>query len=108
MLAQLLGRPDVTKENAHIALQVYDEIRRPFTQNIAALARQRGQLHHLSAPRFADLTPELSATGKALTMEQLWDIGTEMQSLRKWQDGPSVADDVAEAMRRLDGLLAGV
>ena len=106
MLAHLLGRLDVCKENVSAALQVYDMIRRPFTQNISALARQRGQLHHLTAPQFASLTSELSTTGKALALEQLWEVGRTMQELRDWQDGPPVAEDVAGAMCQLDRLLA--
>ncbi|KAM5532659.1 hypothetical protein V8D89_013703 [Ganoderma adspersum] len=105
MLAQLLARPDITKANVSAALQVYDEIRRPFTQTISELARRRGQLHHLTAPQFADITPELSATGEALAMDQLWAIGKTMQELRDWQDGSSVAEDVAGAMLRLDQIL---
>ncbi|KAI1785333.1 FAD/NAD(P)-binding domain-containing protein [Ganoderma leucocontextum] len=107
MLAQLLGRPAIINTNVSAALQVYDEIRRPFTQTISELARKRGQLHHLTAPQFADLTPDLSATGKALAMEQLWEVGRTMQELRDWQDGSSVAEDVAGAMQRLDRILAG-
>ncbi len=106
MLAQLLGRPDITKTNVSAALQVYDRIRRPFTQTISDLARKRGQLHHLTAPQFADLTPELSATGEALPMEQLWEVGKTIQELRDWQDGSSVAEDVAGAMQRLNRILA--
>lgn len=105
MLAQLLARPDVTTANVSAALQVYDEIRRPFTQTISELARRRGQLHHLTAPQFADITPELSATGEALTMDQLWEVGKTMQELRDWQDGSSVAEDVEGAMQRLDQIL---
>ena len=106
MLAQLLGRPNITRANVSAALQVYDEFRRPFTQTISELARKRGQLHHLTDPQFADLTPELSATGEILTMEHLWEVGRTMQELRDWQDGSTVAEDVAGAMQRLDRILA--
>lgn len=86
-------------------LQLYDEVRRPFTQNIVALARRRGQLHHLDSPELAWLTAERSAKGDALSAEQLAELSEMMERCRDWQFGPSVMEESAAAMRKLDEAL---
>ena len=71
LLAQLLSSANVTKDNVPLALKVYDEIRRPFSQNVAALSLLSGRTSQLNTPQHADLTEEQSATGTALTIDQL-------------------------------------
>ncbi|KAM5532658.1 hypothetical protein V8D89_013702 [Ganoderma adspersum] len=104
-LARLMSHPDITKEDLPSVLQLYDEIRRPFTQNIVALARRRGQLHHLDSPELAWLTAERSAKGDALNREQLDEISEMMERCRDWQFGPSVLEESAAAMQQLDAAL---
>ncbi|KAI1785334.1 FAD/NAD(P)-binding domain-containing protein [Ganoderma leucocontextum] len=104
-LAMLMSHPDITKEDLTAVLHVYDEIRRPFTQNIAALARRRGQLHHLDSPELAWLTAERSAKGDAFSPEQLVGVSEMMERCRDWQFGPSVLEESAAAMRKLDEAL---
>ena len=101
-LARLMSHPNITKEGLPTMLQLYDEFRRPFTQNIVSLARRRGQLHHLDSPELAWLTAERSAMGDALDTEQLAEISEMMERCRDWQFGPSVLEESAAAMRKLD------
>lgn len=104
-LARLMSHPNITREALPTVLQIYDEIRRPFTQNIVALARRRGQLHHLDSPELAWLTAERSAKGDALNREQLDEISEMMERCRDWQFGPSVLEESAAAMEKLDAVL---
>ncbi len=101
-LARLMSHPDITKEDLPTVLQLYDEIRRPFTQNIVALARRRGQLHHLDSPELAWLTAERSAKGGALSPQKLAEISEMMERCRDWQFGPSVLEESAAAIHKLD------
>ncbi|RDX52958.1 FAD/NAD(P)-binding domain-containing protein [Lentinus brumalis] len=106
MLAQFLGHANITKENATIALRVYDEIRRPFAQRVAGLSIRAAELHHFNGPELAWLTPELSATGAAMTDEQLKGIGEATERIRAWRDHSSLLEENAAAMRRMDEALA--
>lgn len=108
MLAQLLGNAKITKDNATIALHVYDEIRRPFAQRVADLSLRAAELHHFNGPELAWLTPELSATGSALTHEQLKGIGEATEQIRAWRDHSSLIEENAAAMRRMEDALAAV
>ena len=106
LLAQFLGDPKVTKDNATIAMRLYDEIRRPFAQRVADLSVRASELHHLKGPELAWLTPELSATGTALTQDQLKSIGEDTERIRKWRDDSDLVHENAAALRRLEEALA--
>lgn len=106
LLAQYLGHRGVRKENVHVALQVYDEIRRPFSQHIMELSTKSAQCHHLRIPELADLSVEDSASGKALSQEQLWEVGEMMERLRDWRDHTDIMEENKVSMRRLDEVLA--
>ncbi|TBU27684.1 FAD/NAD(P)-binding domain-containing protein [Dichomitus squalens] len=103
LLAKLISHPGVTKGNIPVVLGIYDEVRRPFTQHVAALARRRGKLHHLDSPELAWLTAERSAKGDALSQEQLGEISEMMERCRDWQFGPSVLEESVAAQRKLEG-----
>ncbi|RPD62098.1 FAD/NAD(P)-binding domain-containing protein [Lentinus tigrinus ALCF2SS1-7] len=106
MLAQFLGNANITKDNAAVALRVYDEIRRPFAQRVADLSVRAAELHHFKGPELAWLTPELSATGTALTQEQLMNVGEETEQVRAWRDHSDLVEENAAAMTRLAEALA--
>ncbi|KAI0723586.1 hypothetical protein C8Q76DRAFT_614964, partial [Earliella scabrosa] len=106
LLAQFLGQPGTTRQKAPLALRVWDEIRRPFSQKVAALSRRSQQLHHLDAPEFAELTEEASATGNGLTIEQIAETGKEMERIREWRDYSDIMEENATALRRFDSALA--
>ncbi|KAI0750646.1 FAD/NAD(P)-binding domain-containing protein [Daedaleopsis nitida] len=105
LLGQFLGHSLVTRENVTEALRVWDEIRRPFSQNIVALSRRSEQLHHLNTPELSHLTEEQSASGHGLTAEELEDIGRDMERIREWRDYSNILEENAAALRRLQDAL---
>ncbi|KAI0751200.1 FAD/NAD(P)-binding domain-containing protein [Daedaleopsis nitida] len=106
LLAQLLGRADVTREKIAVALQVYDEIRRPLSQKVAVLSLRLGALSCLDSPEFAHLTVEESATGTALSSEQLDWLGEEVERSRDWRKSSSILGENERALRRMDEVMA--
>lgn len=89
-----------------VALRVWDEIRRPFTQHVAGLSRRAQQLNYLNAPEFAGLTEVSSASGKGLTPEQIVEIGKSLERVREWRDSSDIREQNAAALRRLDDVLS--
>ena len=87
------------------ALQLYDQIRRPFSQKIAELSEESGLRHSLVSPNLADLTEEQSASGNALSLEQLHAIGAEVEELRAWRLRGSVEEECEISLKRLDGIV---
>ena len=90
----------------HLALKVYDHIQRPFTQNVAALSLMSGLTSQLNTPQYADLTEAQSASGTALTMDQLRENLSEMKRLGDWRFGPTVVEDTDAALRELEERLS--
>ncbi|KAI0366196.1 FAD/NAD-P-binding domain-containing protein [Pilatotrama ljubarskyi] len=106
MLGLLLGRANVTHKTIPVALKIYDETRRPVAQNVAALSLKSGHLHSFIGPEFATVTPEMSAAGEGLTLEQLKKVGERIEGLLAWRKGTTVMDDCQSAIRKLREQLA--
>ncbi|KAI0750647.1 FAD/NAD(P)-binding domain-containing protein [Daedaleopsis nitida] len=105
-LAQLLGRPDVTKENVSLALKVYDETRRPFSQNVASLSYLSGRTMHLNSSQYTDLTEEESASGTIFTKDHLRELIAAVKEQASWRQETTVADDMRVTFRKLDEALS--
>ncbi|KAI0750640.1 FAD/NAD(P)-binding domain-containing protein [Daedaleopsis nitida] len=105
ILAQFLSRADITKANAATALKVYDEIRRPFSQKVAALSYLTAKTNHFSSPEYAHMTEEQSASGTMMTREQLWELVAKIKAQGEWHDESTVAEDKEAAFRVLDEAL---
>ncbi|TFK85074.1 FAD/NAD(P)-binding domain-containing protein [Polyporus arcularius HHB13444] len=97
LLAQFLGRPDVNTDTLHIALQVYDEIRRPLAQKVVALSHLSGQLHSLEDPDVL----EDDGSERALTPEELRRLGDKIEQVKEWRRVTSLLDENEVSMRRL-------
>ncbi|EMD35744.1 hypothetical protein CERSUDRAFT_74585 [Gelatoporia subvermispora B] len=63
ILASVLAHPEINAENVTTALQVYDEIRRPFAQEVARKSHESGLLLHFNAADFSGFSAEYSASG---------------------------------------------
>ncbi|KAI0772508.1 FAD/NAD-P-binding domain-containing protein [Trametes elegans] len=101
LLAQLLGQPTVDVTAIPTALKIYDQIRRPVVQDIAACCLQSGKLHSLLVPELVGVTPEMSHSGNVITKQQMQHIAEEIERVRKWRKGPSVEEDCKKAVLRL-------
>ena len=107
VLANFLGRPDVTKNTLSTALKVYDAVRRPFSQNVAAVSRMSGKTAHFDTPEFESLTEEQSASGEALSLDQLRETVAKLGKLGDWRLKSQVTEDLSDAFRKLDAALGG-
>ncbi|RPD62099.1 FAD/NAD(P)-binding domain-containing protein [Lentinus tigrinus ALCF2SS1-7] len=107
ILAHFLAHPGVTKDTAAVALQVYDAVRRPASQNVATLSRMSGRnLHFNLSAGCADLTEEQSASGEAISPDQLKEVGDAIGKLTEWMFATTVAEDREVAMQKLEVALA--
>ena len=87
LLAQFLGRADITKETVQTALQVYDEIRRPLSQKVAEFSHMCGLLHVLE-------DPEGDVSGSQdMTIEELHRIGEKIEQMKDWRRISSLLDE---------------
>lgn len=101
ILAALLGHPSVTLKTLPRALQIYDQIRRPFSQRILQRSRLTGLHFNLLLPEFKDVSEEASASG-AVTKAQLENIGNAIGDLWLWASTTSIMDDRDMAVQLLE------
>ncbi|KAI0919700.1 hypothetical protein AcW1_003116 [Taiwanofungus camphoratus] len=104
VLAALLAHPAVTLETLPRALQVYDEIRRPFSQGVLRRSRDTGFLLELNSPGFEDLTEEKSAEGN-VTSGKLEEVGKGMDDIMAWLGNTSIMGDCERALEVLEDAL---
>ncbi|OSX62801.1 hypothetical protein POSPLADRAFT_1141422 [Postia placenta MAD-698-R-SB12] len=108
ILATILGHPSVTKETLANALLIYDEIRRPFSQQIVEKSRLTGIHYDLHCPGIENVTEGASAQG-AISTRQLEAIGKKLDDLITWAGTSSIMDDRDRALELLEaGLKAQV
>ncbi|EMD35743.1 hypothetical protein CERSUDRAFT_115693 [Gelatoporia subvermispora B] len=105
LLASVIAHPDVTTATLPIALQVYDEIRRPFAQEVARKSHESGLLHQFNTAEFAQISAEESALG-AIDAAAVAAIGRRHEELTAWSNSTSLQGDVERARRLLDDRLA--
>lgn len=64
LLATLLAQPQASTEQIPTILKIFDEIRRPFAQDVVRKSFRTGQLQTLSSEELEGYTAEDSAAGK--------------------------------------------
>lgn len=64
ILADVLSHTKTARGSVEHALKVYDEIRRPFAQNVQDMSHDSGEAIWLVGPRMRKYTVEDSASGK--------------------------------------------
>lgn len=64
LLATILAQPQASTEQIPTILQIFDEIRRPFAQDIVRKSFRTGQLQTLSSEKLEGYTAEDSAAGR--------------------------------------------
>ncbi|KAI0772514.1 FAD/NAD-P-binding domain-containing protein [Trametes elegans] len=101
MLGKLLGEQGVTRGTIRTALKVYDEMRRPVSQMVAALSYQSGNFQMFTVPELSDLTEEVSTSGKGITAEQFKWMAENLEQLKGWQKGPGVLREYEAGMQKL-------
>ncbi|KAH8105384.1 hypothetical protein BXZ70DRAFT_1004888 [Cristinia sonorae] len=97
VLASLLARPETTRETLPVALQVYDEIRRPFSQDILRRSYETGQIYYLQSRRLKDVTAEDSAAGD-VTADTLENLCGDLREIFRWTWSTAVTSDCDQAV----------
>ncbi|KAI0759185.1 FAD/NAD(P)-binding domain-containing protein [Irpex lacteus] len=105
-LATLLGQPEVQLSNITTALQVYDEVRRPFTQRIQELSYEAGAILLLGNSRMNAYSAEDSVEGKIPENVLQEQIVTDMTAVLEWQWTTSLRPDITLALQKLRDALA--
>ena len=64
ILSALLAHPSVNIKTLPQALKVYDDIRRPFSQNVQRTSDAMGSMYHLDTMGWENVSAEESAAGQ--------------------------------------------
>ncbi|KAI0643647.1 FAD/NAD-P-binding domain-containing protein [Trametes meyenii] len=106
ILARLLGQPDISRNKISLALKIYDQIRRPVAQDVAARSWECGKTHCFYIPQLDGVTPEMSSSGNSITREDLKNVAQRAEKLQEWREGTTIAGDLQVALRFLGEELA--
>ncbi|CCL98472.1 uncharacterized protein FIBRA_00470 [Fibroporia radiculosa] len=103
ILANILSQPTVTLETLPQALQVYDAIRRPFSQNVQAMSRITGTVYDLNDKVVEELVGH-DGISKPLSVNELEILGQKVEDLMSWLRSTSALDERAAALEMLKTL----
>ncbi|EMD35773.1 hypothetical protein CERSUDRAFT_95996 [Gelatoporia subvermispora B] len=101
ILASVLAHPGITMKTLPVALQVYNEIRRPFVQEVQRKSRESGLLLQFNTADFSKFTAEESALG-AIDASAVDTVGRRQEELTAWFDDTSLQADVERAKELLN------
>ncbi|KZT63440.1 FAD/NAD(P)-binding domain-containing protein [Daedalea quercina L-15889] len=106
ILGSLLAHPHATRQTLPRVLQIYDNIRRPFSQDIIRRSRTCGMLYDymLSPSVLADIV-DLSGVARDSPADDLARRSSTTQHLLLWARDTSILDDRDKALRALDDAL---
>ena len=100
-LATLLGQFETTKATIPSALAVYDEIRRPFAQNVQELSFKAGEIAWLDGPRTQSYSAEDSAAGRIPESVVKEVVAEDVAGIQKWTWTTDPQADLRLAMQKL-------
>ena len=103
VLANVLSHPAVTLATLPAALKIYDDVRRPYSQGIAAGSAQNGSNFHLCRAGWEDVSVEDSMAGR-YPRELLGVLGEELRKQTSWMYDSSILDERAVLVERLGAL----
>ncbi|PIL34306.1 hypothetical protein GSI_03081 [Ganoderma sinense ZZ0214-1] len=78
ILAAIIAQPTVTLQNLHVALGIYDSVRRPFAEMVLRRSRRNGFLFHFNTLGWEDVTAEQSMAG-GFSAERLGEVGKALE-----------------------------
>ncbi|KZT63552.1 hypothetical protein DAEQUDRAFT_680182, partial [Daedalea quercina L-15889] len=107
ILASLLADPRATRETLPRVLQVYDSIRRPFSQSIVQRSRATGMLcDYILSPSELGNDVDLSAITGDSEADDLEKRNSAIQQLLLWASETTIMGDRDRALQALDAALA--
>ncbi|KAI0689374.1 hypothetical protein BC835DRAFT_255975 [Cytidiella melzeri] len=101
VLASLLTQPEVQRGSIQRALEVYDEVRRPFAQHIQDLSFQYGDMLRLESPRMMHYTTEDSIAGKISRDELMELLEQDTMDVQRWMWTTTPREDLERAIVKL-------
>jgi len=107
ILAALLAQPSITPATLGSVLQIYDRIRRPFSQEVQRRSRYTGMLYEFNGDGCEAITEEESAAG-VIPMEKLDEIALDIDSMMEWMAASSIINERKEAVAILEDELIGL
>ncbi len=79
------------------ALKTYDEVRRPFAQDILQRSLRTGEIYFLQCPQVQDVTLESSAAG-GISENTLLELNDDLGEILRWTWTTSIVDDRERAI----------
>ncbi|KAI0695320.1 hypothetical protein BC835DRAFT_1414956 [Cytidiella melzeri] len=107
ILASLLAQQETQKDTIQYALEVYSEVRRPFTKHIQDLSFQLGEIVWLESPRMRHYTADDSAAGKIPQSELDALVADDSTNLQKWAWTTTSAEDGELAIQKIKAKASG-
>ena len=107
ILASILSNPLVTKETLPEALKVYDEVRRPFANEIVRKSAASGRLYEFNEPE-SIIVEDFGKTEKVGESDAglLWNVGHSVCDRWKWAWTTTIDGDQERAAKLLASRLA--
>ncbi|KAM5540110.1 hypothetical protein V8D89_006250 [Ganoderma adspersum] len=105
ILATVLAHPSVTVANLPAALEVYDDVRRSFSQRVQCGSDENGMNYQLRRAGWEDVSAEDSRAGQ-YPRELLDALAGEFQKLRVWAGEANILSEREGVVKRLAALSA--
>ncbi|KAI1789080.1 FAD/NAD(P)-binding domain-containing protein [Ganoderma leucocontextum] len=105
ILATILAHPSVTLANLPAALTVYDDVRRPFSQNVQQGSDKNGMNYQLRRAGWEDVSVEDSRAGR-YPPELLGVLAEELRKQIEWTFETNILGERARVEERLVALSA--
>ena len=100
----MLAQPSVTLASLTTVLQVYDTVRRPFSQGVQQGSKGNGMLYHLLRVGWEDVAEEQSTSG-TYPRELLSKLGDAIEMETSWVGSATIMEDRERAIEMLEKLL---
>lgn len=98
VLACLLSQEELSPRTLPLALQVYDEVRRPIAQEVQRRSLEAGKAFSFNGRSMSGVSREESAMGSA-SLEALQDVNRELDEISHWTWTSVAAEDRDTAIR---------
>ena len=105
MLSALLSHPSITLKTLHQGLKTYDDVRRPFSQEVQGFSDQTGALYHLEKAGWEGISAEDSMAGR-YPAGMVAELGETLKKKLSWVYDGEVTKGRDQAVGLLESALA--
>lgn len=107
MLADLLAQEETQKDTIVLALGAYDEIRRPFAQNVLDLSYKTGEMYFMQSPRFEHVSAAESSSG-TVPASEMQALDEDLARILRWTWTTTIQGDRDRAIEKLKSKVKGI